>query len=69
MRKSKQYKDYIKEEIARCKANLLIHKDPVRRDIIQRHMFALKKTLKQGIPQGDNSVYAQVQDDDTVYYN
>ena len=69
MKKPKQYKDYIKEEIARCTANLLIHTDPVRRDVIQRHLFALKQTLKRGIPEGDNSASAPIQDDDKVRFN
>lgn len=69
MRNPKQYQDYLKEEIARCEENLLTIKDPVRRDIIQRHMFRLKQTIKRGIPEGDNSLYAPLQDDDTVQFS
>jgi hypothetical protein len=62
-------KDHWKESLKRCKANLKKTDDPVRREIIKEQIARYTHCIKHDIPQGDNSVYAQVQDDDTVHFS
>lgn len=66
MKPSKALRTYYEEGIARCESNLLTQTDPERRDIILRTIHRYKECIHKGIPQGENSVYANVQDDDTV---
>jgi hypothetical protein len=62
-------KDHWKESLKRCKANLKKTEDPVRREIIKEQIARYTHCIKHEIPQGDNSVYAQVQDNDRVKFS
>jgi hypothetical protein len=69
MRNDKSMVDHWKEGLKRCRENLKSTKDPMKRDIIQRQIAQYKHFIKVGVLQGDNSLYAPVQDDDTVQFS
>ena len=67
MRKS--IKDDWRESLKRCRANLKKTDDPVRREIIKEQIARYQYCITHEIPQGDNSVHAPIQDDDTVQFS
>lgn len=62
-------KDYWRDSLKRCKENLAQTEDPARGEIIKEQIVRYQQCIKNDIPQGDNSSYAHIQDDDTVQFS